>query len=104
MRHLFYITALAVALCSAASCAKKQSANSVKAQAQAVEAVNRIVDIDSTDTMALQNELLRAEALRSQYTIDGDSIAAQDFDQTFREALIQKAPQMAKTLFSKNED
>lgn len=103
MRHLFYITALAATVGAFTACGKKHSPDSVKAQAQAVEAVERIVEIDSTDTMALQNELLRAEALRSQYTISGDSAAAKDFDQSFRDALIQKKPQMAKALFSKND-
>lgn len=100
MKHLVYVMAALMALCSATGCGKKQSENSVKAQVQAVDAVKRIAAIDSTDTMALQSELLKAEALRSQYVVDGDSIAAADFDDTFRETLIQKAPKLAKLLYT----
>lgn len=106
MRHLFYIVVAMAAMavmCGSVACGKKHSPNSVKAQVQAVDAVARLVAVDSTDTMAMQSELLKAEAVRSQFLLDGDSVAAQDFDETFRETLIQKSPRMAKTLFSKND-
>lgn len=101
MRHLFYILVALAMMCGAVACGKKHSPNSVKAQVQAVDAVARLVAVDSTDTMAMQSELLKAEAMRSQFLLDGDSVAAQDFDETFRETLIQKSPRMAKTLFQK---
>lgn len=103
MKQLIYIIFAALALCTAA-CGKKHSPNSVKAQAQAVDAVNRLATIDSVDTMALQSELLKAEAIRSQYVISGDSIAAEDFDNTFRETLIQKSPRLARKLFSEESN
>ena len=101
MRHLLYILVAMAVMCGAVACGKKHSPNSVKAQVQVVDAVARLVAVDSTDTMAMQSELLKAEAIRSQFLLDGDSVAAQDFDETFRETLIQKSPRMAKTLFSK---
>lgn len=103
MRHLLYILVALAVMCGSVACGKKHSPNSVKAQVQAVDAVTRLVAVDSTDTMAMQSELLKAEAIRSQFLLDGDSVAAQDFDETFRETLIQKSPRMAKTLFSKND-
>ena len=103
MKNLLYIVATVTALCSAMSCAKKHSPNSVKAEAQAIDAASRIAAVDSTDTAAMQAELLKAEAMRSQYVLSGDSDAVQNFDDTFRESLIQKSPRMAKTLFSKSE-
>lgn len=103
MKHLFYIVVTLAVTCGAVACGKKHSPNSVKAQAQAVDAVARLVAVDSTDTMAMQSELLKAEAMRSQYVLNGDSLAAQDFDETFRETLIQKSPRLAKILYSKND-
>lgn len=91
-----------MALGCAIGCGKKHSPNSVKAQAQAVDAASRIATVDTTDTMAIQSELLKAEAMRSQYVISGDSIAVKDFDDTFRKSLLQKSPRLAKLLYSTN--
>ncbi|UKI43589.1 MAG: hypothetical protein L6U16_11260 [Porphyromonadaceae bacterium] len=75
MRHLFYILVAMAVMCATVACGKKHSPNSVKAQVQAVDAVARLVAVDSTDTMAMQSELLKAEAMRSQFLLDGDSVA-----------------------------
>lgn len=82
-------------------CGKKESSNSVKAQAQGMEAAIRLAQIDPTDTLAVQNELLKSEAMRSAFALDSDSVAMEQFDETFKETLIAKSPQMAKTLFAK---
>ncbi|MDO4510663.1 MAG: hypothetical protein Q4B68_02455 [Bacteroidales bacterium] len=102
MKHLIYILFAAAVVCTA-SCSKPKSANSIQAQAQAVDAVERLVAADSADTMAMHNEILKAEAIRSQYQQGGDSIAAEDFDNTFRETLLQKSPRLAKILLTKKE-
>ena len=51
MRHLFYILVALAVMCGSVACSKKHSPNSVKAQVQAVDAVARLVAVDSTDTM-----------------------------------------------------
>ena len=72
----------------------------MKAQAQGMEAAIRLAQIDPTDTLAVQNELLKSEAMRSAFALDSDSVAMEQFDETFKETLIAKSPQLAKTLFA----
>ena len=103
MKVLLHIAWAVIVVMCAGACSKKESPNSVKAQTQAMEAAIRSAQIDPTDTMSLQNELLKAEAMRSAFALDSDSVAMEQFDETFRETLLAKSPQMAKTLFAKTQ-
>lgn len=100
MKHLLYISLVAIAALCTMGCGKRESSNSVKAQAQGMEAAIRLAQIDPTDTLAVQNELLKSEAIRSAFALDSDSVAMEQFDETFKETLIAKSPQLAKTLFA----
>ena len=98
---LFHIALACLMAATAFSCSKEKSPNSIKAQAQAMEAAIELAKINPSDTLAVQNELLKSEAMRSAYAMAGDSAAMADFDQTFKETLVEKSPNMANILFSK---
>ena len=55
MRHLFYILVAMAVTCGAVACGKKHSPNSVKAEVQAVDAVARLVAVDSTRWLCRAN-------------------------------------------------
>ena len=71
---------------------------SQQAKQRAVKAAKEVVAIDATDTFAVQQALVEAAALRSQYLLKDDSIAARDFDNAFMEYLGRHNPQLAKSL------
>ena len=97
MKHQFFSLAIAaMALCAVVSCGKKKSPHSAEAQSRAIDMAHEVAKTSLTDTMAMQSVLIKAQSIKSEYQLAGDSLAADDFDATFRENLKKEAPQVAK--------
>lgn len=94
----FSITLLLAGVLLLASCGKT-SPNSDEAKARASQAAKELMAVEPTDTFAMQRCILNAVAVRSEYLIKGDSIAAYDFDCAFQEAIVKQAPSLAASLF-----
>ncbi len=99
MKNLLSLICLALITATTFSCGKKTSPYSAEAKKRAVQAAEALIAVDHTDTFAIQSSLLAAEATRSEYIIMDDTIAAGDFDRSFRETLNQKDPELAKAIF-----
>lgn len=96
MRLLLPALALLLAL---AACGKGESPGDAQARAEAVQEAKLLLETDTTDTFALQRDLLHAESVRSKYVIKGDTAAAAAFDQSLREVVARKNPKLARKLF-----
>ena len=77
---------------------KATSPLSQQAKQRAVKAAKNVEAIESTDTFAIQEALVEAAALRSQYILKDDNIAAEDFDEAFMTHLQTHRPDLAKVL------
>ena len=77
---------------------KATSPLSQQAKQRAVKAAKNVEAIDPTDTFAIQQALVEAAGLRSQYLLKDDSIAARDFDEAFLIHLQKNNPSLAKAL------
>ena len=77
---------------------KATSPLSLQAKQRAVKAAKNVEAIEATDTFAIQQALVEAAGLRSQYLLKDDSIAAQDFDEAFMNHLRKNRPDLAKAL------
>ena len=71
---------------------------SQQAKQRAVKAAKNVEAIELADTFAIQQALVEAAGLRSQYLLKDDSIAAQDFDEVFMNHLRKHRPELAKAL------
>ncbi len=84
-----------------ASCSgEKQSPLSAQAQSRGLNAASAFKDIDHTDTLALQAGLVAAHAIRSEYLLAGDTLAANDFDRAFTQALTRQDPELAQAVLA----
>lgn len=77
---------------------KATSPLSQQAKQRAVKAAKNVEAIDPTDTFAIQQALVEAAGLRSQYLLKEDEIAAGDFDEAFMNHLQNHRPDLAKAL------
>ena len=99
MKKRFGKIAVLLLLALVASCGGKETSPlSQQAKQRAVKAAKNVEAIESTDTFAIQEALVEAAALRSQYLLKDDSIAAGDFDEAFMNHLRKHRPDLAKAL------
>lgn len=73
---------LVAALVLAAGC-NKPSASEKEAAARAEQAAAAVIATNHADTLAMQQSILDAKVLQSQYAIMGDSAAVKAFDNAF---------------------
>lgn len=94
MKRFSLILLIIIAL---ASCAKHSKFEKVARQ-RATEIARTLVSTDHADTLALQNVILSAEAVASEYAIMGDSLAVEAFHHEFCSYLRENDPQLANEI------
>ena len=82
MRKTVVTTIALVALLLAAGC-NKPSASEKEAAARAEQAAAAVIATNHADTLAMQQSILDAKVLQSQYAIKGDSGEVKAFDNAF---------------------
>lgn len=101
MKKLLYAVFVTATLTALNACGPKTSPYSQEAKDRAVKAAQELLAVDRVDTLAMQRSLLSASAIRSEYLIIDDTIAAGDFDRAFQEAVMKKDPKLAAAIFKK---
>ena len=82
MRKTVVTTIALVALLLATGC-NKPSASEKEAAARAEQAAAAVIATNHADTLAMQQSILDAKVLQSQYAIKGESGAVKAFDNAF---------------------
>lgn len=92
----FVLCVLAVASCGGAhdEASPDSEAGRLGAQAAAV-----VVATDHADTMALQQAILEAKAIQSQWVMKGDSTAVRDFEEGFAQHLMTNDTSLYHAIF-----
>ncbi len=99
MKKRFGKIAVLILLALVASCGGKETSPlSQQAKQRAVKAAKNVEAIELADTFAIQQALVEAAGLRSQYLLKDDEIAARDFDEAFMSHLQKHRPELAKAL------
>lgn len=70
-----------------------------KAIKVATEAAKRLVETDHTDTLAMQNCILEAKAMQTEFQLADDSIAVASFNKAYKQYLEENDPELAKEIF-----
>ncbi len=70
-----------------------------KAIEVATEAAKRLVETDHTDTLAMQNCILEAKAMQTEFQLADDSIAVASFNKAYKQYLVENDPELAKEIF-----
>ena len=88
----------------ASSC--EQSKKNEAARERALQAVEMVLAVDTVqpvDSFALENVILVAKAVESEYLINGEEETAEAFREAFEEALSERNPELAAQLFDAAE-
>ena len=103
---LIFITLISAALMMDGCKSEKQPApkpkvSKLKGKAieVATEAAKRLVETDHTDTLAMQNCILEAKALQTEFQLADDSIAVASFNKAYKQYLVENDPELAKEIF-----
>ena len=89
-----------VVACCLAGVACGRSSRTAEACDAAGQAARRIAAVDHSDTLALQGAIIGAWADRSRFVLEGDSLAAMEFDSALRDSLKVYDPDMAREIFN----
>lgn len=101
MKHAALIFSCLLAL-SAAGCSQSGGSGSLlseEARDRAVNAAQALLDCDSTNIMQLQDRLMNANSIRSEYLLIGDTAAADTFDTTFKQYVKFHSKSLAQEIF-----
>ena len=88
----------------ASSC--EQSKKNEAARERALQAVEMVLAVDTVqpvDSFALENVILVAKAVESEYLINGEEETAEAFREAFEDALSERNPELAAQLFDAAE-
>ncbi len=98
---LHYTLPLAIVI-AAAACSQPESVSPRidEARNRAIAAADSVAAADSIGLMALQNSILAAKAVQSEYLLTGDTAAADTFDATFRRQMAVRNSQLAEEMFN----
>lgn len=103
---LIFITLISAALMMGGCRSEKQptpkpkvSKLKGKAIEVATEAAKRLVETDHTDTLAMQNCILEAKAMQTEFQLADDSIAVASFNKAYKQYLVENDPELAKEIF-----
>lgn len=89
---------LVAALVLAAGCNKPSA--STRAAARAEQAAAAVIATNHADTLAMQQSILDAKVLQSQYAIKGDSAAVKAFDSAFEAYLKEHDSALWQQIFN----
>ena len=92
----FVLCVLAVASCGGAHSKASPDSDAERLGAQAAAAV---IATDHADTMALQQAILEAKAIQSQWGMKGDSVAVRDFEEGFAQHLMANDTSLYHAIF-----
>lgn len=100
MRHL---PILLIAILSLAACSNVERAENITAEMEAAQMEGRraardFINATWSDTLELQNKLLKARSMQSKYTIDKREECAAAFDSGFIRTLRAVRPDVARLL------
>lgn len=99
MKHLKpLLLLLALAALGACTHSKYKS----EAHDRAISAATQLLALDTVaepDTTALERAILQAKAIQGEYLLLGDTIAANEFDKTFRSTVTEADTALARLLF-----
>lgn len=98
MRKLLLSVVIIAALLSMAGC-KKTSPYSDDAKMRAMKAAYELLQVDPTDTFAMQQCIVKAGAVRSRYELMGDTLAVADFNRAYQATIEKRNPRLAKDIF-----
>ena len=101
---IYYIIIAVVAMVGASSC--EQSKKNEAARERALQAVEMVLAVDTVqpvDSFALENVILVAKAVESEYLINGEEETAEAFREAFEETLSERNPELAAQLFDAAE-
>ena len=101
---IYYIIIAVVAMVGASSC--EQSKKNEAARERALQAVEMVLAVDTVqpvDSFALENVILVAKAVESEYLINGEEETAEAFREAFEDALSERNPELAAQLFDAAE-
>lgn len=100
MRKIF-LPLLCLAMATAVTaCKDEESPRGEQAARQGLEAAMRLVAVDRGDTLAMEQCLLEARAVASQYLIMDDTLAVAEFDRAFKLYLDENDPQLSREIFT----
>ena len=100
-KHILFVV-VAIALLSLGCAPKKQEKPSPllgKAEVTATEAAKKLVAADHSDTLAMQNCILEAKALQTEFQVANDTAAINTFNRTFKAYLQEHDPELAREIF-----
>lgn len=98
------IIALLVALALTTACASKNGSEDTKALTQkaiatATKAAKAVVETNHSDTLAMQNAILEAKAMQSEFQVTGDTAVINSYNRAFKKYLQENDPGLAKEMF-----
>lgn len=70
-----------------------------EARERAVVAAKALIETDHDNIMKMEEKILSAKAVRSEYLLMGDTIASQAFDEAFKEYVSANDSVLAQELF-----
>ena len=103
-RLLKFIIIALIVIVGASSC--EQSKKNEAARERALQAVEMVLAVDTVqpvDSFALENVILVAKAVESEYLINGEEETAEAFREAFEETLSERNPELAAQLFDAAE-
>lgn len=82
-----------------AACSNAKSEYEDAARERATVAAKALIATDHNDIFKMENMILEAKAVQSEYLLMGDTVAAEAFDIAFREYLSANDSLLAKEMF-----
>ena len=70
-----------------------------KAIATATKAAKAVVETNHSDTLAMQNAILEAKAMQSEFQVTGDTAVINSYNRAFKKYLQENDPGLAKEMF-----
>ena len=102
---LKFIIIVLIVIVGASSCSEQRKKND-EARELARKMVEMVLAVDTVqpvDSFALENVILLAKAVESEYQLNGEEETAEVFSEAFEEALSERAPNLAAQLFDAEE-
>lgn len=95
------LTAAIIAIVIACSPKKEEKPSQLigKATETATQAAKKLVETDHNDTLAMQNCILDAKTLQTEFQVANDTAAINAFNRAFKKYLQENDPTLAKEIF-----
>jgi len=98
-----YILVLSTIMLATIGCSQKKASKPSplvkKAMTVATNAAQKLIETDHSDTLAMQNSILEAKALQTEFQVARDTAAINSFNRAFKKHLQENDPALAKEIF-----